>query len=210
MNAESGTYQPYSNPGPIENFLYIPTRDGKGAVSVDTVGGDVNVRDISDVELFSNRVFAGLKIPKAFLNFGDDSLSPFSGGETLTKLDARYARTIKMLQSYVIRGWQNLLDIFLMNRGMGNVIGNYTVEMVLPESSEDMARLNALSQRTDIARNFVDVISTISNETETSLNSEDLISYVSTTIYSDATISDIFESADNAENGSGVEGKINN
>ena len=33
----------YTSPGPIENNVYIPTRNGKGALSVQQVGGDVNV-----------------------------------------------------------------------------------------------------------------------------------------------------------------------
>ena len=193
MNLQDGAYQPYNNPGPIENFLYIPTRDGKGSVSIDTIGGDVNIRDIADIEYYTNKVFAGLKIPKAFLNFGDDSLSPFSGGETLTKLDARYARTVKMLQSFVINGITDMINIYLDNRGKGEVIGNYDIMMTLPASSEDIEREESFQRKTDITREFLDSVEKLSGLSGFDIDGDRLVSYISDSIFNDGEFSSIFK-----------------
>lgn len=191
MNTGSGTYRPYLNPGPIENFIYIPTRNGIGSVTMDTIGGDVNIRDIADVDHFANRVFSGLKIPKAFLNFDDDSLSAFSGGQTLTKMDARYARTIKMLQGYLIIGMQDLIDVFLSNRGLDNVIGNYKVRMVSPSSIEDQERDETLSTRTTVANDLLTMLSSLAEPDNVSLDMDKLSDYIATKIFDDADLKDI-------------------
>ena len=199
MNTESGSYRPYLNPGPIENFVYIPTRDGTGSVTMDTIGGDINVRDIADVDHFANRVFSGLKIPKAFLNFDDDSLSAFSGGQTLTKMDARYARTIKMLQGYLIEGMRDLVDVFLSNRGLDNVIGNYRIKMVSPSSIEDQERDETLSTRTTVANDLLDMLSAISEPDNVSLNMDKLSDYVANKIFDDADLKSIIVVSDSPD-----------
>lgn len=51
----------YTNPGPIENNVYIPTRNGQGAITIQTVGGDVNISQIADVEFFRDRLFGCLR-----------------------------------------------------------------------------------------------------------------------------------------------------
>lgn len=40
----------YTNPGPIENNIYTATHDGKGAITVTAVGGDVDVKNIADLD----------------------------------------------------------------------------------------------------------------------------------------------------------------
>jgi len=33
------SYEDYTNPGPIENIIYVPTHDGKGAITAADIGG---------------------------------------------------------------------------------------------------------------------------------------------------------------------------
>lgn len=40
----------YSNPGAIENFIYHAVRDGKGAITVDTIGGDYDPKSLVDLD----------------------------------------------------------------------------------------------------------------------------------------------------------------
>lgn len=62
-----GTYTSMASPGPIDNILYIPTKDGKGNVTASNIGGDVDVKSIVDIDYFKNKLYGGLKIPSAFL-----------------------------------------------------------------------------------------------------------------------------------------------
>jgi hypothetical protein len=40
----------YTNPGPVENFVYFATHEGKGAVTVESVGGDIEVKNLADLD----------------------------------------------------------------------------------------------------------------------------------------------------------------
>lgn len=40
----------YTSAGPIENVLYFPVHEGKGAVTAAQIGGDVNVGDLIDLD----------------------------------------------------------------------------------------------------------------------------------------------------------------
>ena len=100
----------YNNPGAIENFIYHVVRDGKGAITVDTIGGDFNLRDAIDLDYFKDKLFAALKIPRSFLGFEDDM--PGSLGNTsLVRMDIRYARTVRGLQNILSSGIKDLLNI---------------------------------------------------------------------------------------------------
>jgi len=61
------SYEDYTNPGPIENTIYVPTHDGKGAITTSEVGGQVDVGDLVDIEYFREKLFGSLGIPKQYL-----------------------------------------------------------------------------------------------------------------------------------------------
>lgn len=92
---------------PLADSIFLPTRNGIGSISINTVGGDVNLKDAVDLDYFKDKLFAALKIPKAFLGFSDES----SGGmvnTALTRLDIRYARTIRGIQNALSSGLKEL------------------------------------------------------------------------------------------------------
>jgi hypothetical protein len=40
----------YNNPGPIENNIYFATHNGQGNITVEAVGGDVEVKNLADLD----------------------------------------------------------------------------------------------------------------------------------------------------------------
>lgn len=157
MDKNQGTFTSAANPGPIDNVLYIPTRDGKGAVSMSNLGGDVDVKAITDVDYFKNQEYGNLKIPKMFLGDTDDAAG-FSGGTSLTKLDSRFARTIKRIQNDYSSAITTLVNLFALNCGLNDYINNFTVRMTSPATTEDAERDETLNNRIDIASRLLDLI----------------------------------------------------
>jgi len=51
----------YTNPGPVENNVIVPTRDGKGTLSSTQIGGDVDVKSLADLDYFKNKFYGCLK-----------------------------------------------------------------------------------------------------------------------------------------------------
>lgn len=170
LNTTTGETRSYNSPGPVENVIYQATRDGKGAISEMTIGGDVNIKDIVDVEYFQNRQLASLKIPKQFLNF--DSAEGFSNGTSLTKVSSRYAHTVMRIQNAYIQGITTLLNIFFMDKGL-DYINKFTVKMVYPSTVEQTERdeqlSNRISQVEDLMRLFENYDDKIKNKVFKSL-----------------------------------------
>lgn len=88
--------------------VYYTTREGKGSVSVETVGGDSDVKALADADMFSNRYFGALSVPKQFLGQAED-LPGGIGDSTLTRLDIKYGRTVKSLQAALRIGFKDLM-----------------------------------------------------------------------------------------------------
>lgn len=139
ISISSSKAKGYLSPGQIDNVVVSPTRNGKGSITTTNVGGDVDVKSLLDMDYFNNKRFSGLKIPKAFLGY-DDSIAANSGG-TLTKLDNRYGRTIKRLQKAMQIGITDLLNLFLLDRGMASSIGKFKVNLVSPTTIDEIDRL---------------------------------------------------------------------
>lgn len=180
LNTNDQTFKPYTDPGPVENYIYIPVRDGQGNITVDTVGGDVNIRDIADLEYYQDKLFAGLKIPKSFLNYSDTGTALFNSGGALTKQDARYARTVKRLQSFIISGITRLLNIILDNRGLAYLINDFEVRMVIPSTVEDEERNTAFNNKIELVKSITDAVSALTADNENvELDMEKYIEYLS-------------------------------
>lgn len=191
MNVSDGTYKPYLSPGPVENFIYVPTREGKGAINFSTVGGDVNIRDIADLEYYQNKQFAGLKVPKSFLNY-NEGLASFGGGGGLTKQDARYARTVKRLQGFIIDGLHDFMNIVLDSRGLSRLIDRFDVKMVIPSSVEDEERDAIFSNKMELCKSFLEIMNSVAEAEGVTLDMDMALDYVCENIFDDPTIKDIF------------------
>ena len=156
INKTTGTLRSYNSPSGIDNIIVNPTRNGKGTISAQTIGGDFDPKSLIDLDYFNNKRFGGLRIPKAFL--GWDEAVGSNSGASLTKLDSRYGRTVKALQNCVVYGITDLLNLFLLHRGYEDKINSFTVRVVSPTTVEDtdrdeleLNRLNIISQFLSVA-----------------------------------------------------------
>ena len=107
INVKEKIYNSEVRQLPLADSIFLPTRNGIGNIDVKTVGGDVNLHDAVDLDYFKDKLFAALKIPKAFLGFSDEG----TGGminTSLTRMDIRYARTIRGIQSVLSAGLKDL------------------------------------------------------------------------------------------------------
>lgn len=71
----------YTNPGPVVNNVYIPTRNQQGVLTSTQIGGDVNIGELTDLDYYTNKLFGGLRVPKQFFNClrGDTELLLLNG-----------------------------------------------------------------------------------------------------------------------------------
>ena len=60
------SFSEYTSPTAVENFIYYATHDGKGAITVESVGGDFDPKQLTDLDWWNNKLFAAFGIPKQY------------------------------------------------------------------------------------------------------------------------------------------------
>lgn len=134
INVSTEVFSSKSSPILTGGNVYFPTRNGQGAVTVQEVGGEVNVSALADIDYFDDRYFGALKVPKQFLGQSDEAPGGL-GDTTLTQLDIRYARTVKRCQRIIKSG---LTDLVYWYCSIHNILPpKFTVEMPRILTAED-------------------------------------------------------------------------
>lgn len=167
-------YNSKSQPIPYGGNVYIPTKNGKGDVSVDTVGGDMDLKEILDIEYYRNKLFAALKVSKAFLG-DEEAITGGISNQSLVRLDIRYARTVKRCVTCLVRGMKEICDYYLTVQGREKDIPKYVICVPKIMTAEENDRSEAVN--TDL--NTATVISQLL-EADEAINKHALNEYLIT------------------------------
>ena len=135
----NNSMQEYTNPGPIENDVYIPVREGKGHITANTIGGDFDPKQLTDISYFQDKLFGALGIPKAFFGVTDDGAG-FNGGTSLAIQSSRYGKSVKRIQNTFIQMITDLVNNMLFDRGLLTYINKFTIKMQAPVTQEELDR----------------------------------------------------------------------
>jgi hypothetical protein len=127
----------YTNPGPIENNIYFATHNGQGAITVEAVGGDVDVKNISDLDFWNTKFYSAYGIPKAFMGWVDDAAG-FNGGSSLSVLSSIYAKSVRRVQNAILQAISDAINLFLLNRGLKTYLNNFTLRMKTPLTQDEL------------------------------------------------------------------------
>lgn len=150
----------YSNPGPVVNNIYIPTRNQKGSISTQQIGGEVKIGDLSDLEYYQDKFFGNLRVPKQYFGVTDDNAG-FSGGESLSIISSRYAKMIKRIQNTLIQMITDAINLILIDTGNESYINKFRLKMQAPTTEEEVKRRENLSNKVSLVRDVMDVISDV-------------------------------------------------
>lgn len=153
----------YTNPGPIENTVYVPTHNGIGTLSASDVGGEINPGTLSDIDYFQNKMFGSLKVPKQFFANTDDGAG-FNGGQSLALISSRYAKTIVRLQNTMIQALTDAINIFLLDKDLDSYINKFELHMVRPTTQEEKDRQENKVNQIGIVRDVMDLLSDVPSE----------------------------------------------
>lgn len=130
------------------DFVFLPVREGKGAVNVNSVGGEYNVKEAFDLEYHKNILFGGLKIPKSFMGF-EEALPGGMNNTSLTKLDIRYARSVKRVKRMMLKAVKSILDFYIKHEMKDeSKLNAYKIGSVKISTAEALDRIDELSTRT--------------------------------------------------------------
>ena len=127
----------YNNPGPMENNIYFATHGGQGNITVESVGGDVEVKNLADLDWWNNKFYSSYGIPKQYFGWTDDGAG-FNGGTSLTILSSVYAKGVKRVQNAMIQAITDAVNLFLLNKGLKSYLNNFTLKMKAPVTQEEI------------------------------------------------------------------------
>ena len=136
----------YNNPGPIENNIYFATHGGQGNISIEAVGGDVDVKNLADLDFWNNKFYSAYGIPKQFFGHTDDA-SGFNGGTSLAIISSIYAKAVKRVQNALIQMLTDAANLFLLNKGCKSYLNNFTLKMKTPVTQEEIDYRNEFTNK---------------------------------------------------------------
>lgn len=128
IDVKNQTFYGNKKPVPYAKNIYIPIRNGKGDVTQELVGGDYEVKDLVDLDYFLNKLFAALRVPKAYLGH-EEALPGGLGDNSLTRMDIRYARLVKKYQNILKYGIRSIIDFWCTVNNHEDWIDHYEVNM---------------------------------------------------------------------------------
>lgn len=138
--------QEYNNPGPIENNIYYATHGGQGNITIEAVGGDVEVKNLADLDWWNNKFYSSYGIPKQYFGWTDDGAG-FNGGTSLTILSSVYAKGVKRVQNAMIQALTDAINLFLLNKGLKSYLNNFTLKMKAPMTQEEINYREGLTNK---------------------------------------------------------------
>lgn len=147
----------YTNPGPMENVIIIPTRNGKGALTINQIGGEVDPKQLTDLDWYNNKLFGGLKIPKQYFGWTDDAAG-FSGGTSLSQYSSRFGKAVKRMQAALCDMITDMINLILIDTGYPRYIGRFNIKMQSPVTQEEIDKKQDLS---NTLRNISDIMNTL-------------------------------------------------
>jgi hypothetical protein len=147
IDPETGEYNlKYNMQNMMEDF-YIPVRGNDATTKIDTTKG-LEYDGIKDVEYLRDKMFAALKVPKAFMGYEKD----LTGKATLAAEDIRFARTIDRIQRIILSELEKIALIHLYTQGYdGEQLTNFKLSLTTPSIIYDQERLALLKEKVDLA-----------------------------------------------------------
>ena len=147
IDQQTGDYNlKYNMQNMLEDF-YIPVRGNDTSTKIDTAPG-LQYDGINDVEYLRDKLFAALKIPKAFLGYDENT----DGKATLAAEDIRFARTVERIQRIILSELYKIAVVHLYTQGYdGDDLVNFELNLTTPSIIYDQERVALMKEKVDLA-----------------------------------------------------------
>jgi hypothetical protein len=152
MDSQTGEYNlKYNQQNLLEDF-YIPIRGNDTSTKIETTPG-LQYDGIQDVTYLRDKLFAALKVPKAFMGYEKD----LTGKATLAAEDIRFARTIDRIQRIVLSELYKIALVHLYSQGYtGEELTNFELDLTGPSIIYDQEKIALLTQKVDLAQKIME------------------------------------------------------
>jgi hypothetical protein len=135
----------------MEDF-YMPVRGGDTSTRIETTKG-LEYDGVTDVIYLQAKMFAALKIPKAYFGYEGD----LSGKATLAAEDIRFARTVERIQKILESELTKIALVHLYTQGFtGESLTNFEIKLTTPSIIFEQEKVALMKEKIDLANQMKD------------------------------------------------------
>ena len=143
VDKRTGDYNLKYNIQNLTEDFFLPVRGGDSGTQIDSLGG-LEYTAIDDIDYLKNKMFAALKIPKAYLGYDEN----VNGKATLAAEDVRFARTIERIQRTLVSELTKLAVTHLAAQGLeGTEMVDFELDLVNPSTIYEQEKVNLWSEK---------------------------------------------------------------
>lgn len=151
VDPQTGQYNLRFNLQNMMEDFYIPVRGGDTSTRIDTTKG-LDYDGIKDVEYLRDKMFAALKIPKAYMGYEGD----LSGKATLAAEDIRFARTVERIQRIIESELTKIALVHLYTQGFrGESLVNFELILTTPSTIYEQEKVALYKEKVDLANQMI-------------------------------------------------------
>ena len=149
---EDGQYNLRFNLQNMMEDFYLPVRGGDTSTRIETTKG-LEYDGVTDVQYLQSKMFAALKIPKAYFGFEGD----LQGKATLAAEDIRFARTVERIQKIMESELTKIALVHLYTQGFtGESLTNFEIKLTTPSIIFEQEKVALLKEKVDLASQMKD------------------------------------------------------
>jgi hypothetical protein len=136
------------NPLSVDEDYFIPVRGSESGTDITSLAGGTMAGETNDVEYIQKKLFAALKIPKAYLGY-DEGLGAKA---TLSQEDIRFSRTIARIQRTILAELNKVAIIHLYCNGFTDEdLLDFSLKLSNPSTIAQQQKLELFRSRFEIA-----------------------------------------------------------
>jgi len=152
VDQQTGDYNLKFNMQNMMEDFYLPVRGGDNSTRIETTKG-LDYDGTTDVQYLQAKLFAALKIPKAYFGYEGD----LQGKATLAAEDIRFARTVERIQKILESELTKIALVHLYTQGFtGESLTNFEVRLSTPSIIFEQEKVALLKEKVDLAAQMKD------------------------------------------------------
>jgi len=152
VDPQTGQYNLKFNMQNMMEDFYLPVRGGDTSTRIETTKG-LEYDGTTDVQYLQSKLFAALKIPKAYFGYEGD----LSGKATLAAEDIRFARTVERIQRIMESELTKIALVHLYTQGFqGESLTNFEIKLTTPSIVFEQEKVALLKEKVDLASQMQD------------------------------------------------------
>ena len=152
IDPATGDYNLKYNMMNLTEDFFIPLRGNDSTTKIDTLKG-LEYTAIEDVTYLRDKLFAALRVPKAFMGYEKD----LTGKATLASEDIRFARTVERIQRIIVSELTKIALVHLYTQGFDNAeLTNFELSLTTPSIIYEQEKIALLKEKVELSNNILD------------------------------------------------------